>query len=128
MPRLALHKLMLRGGVMMNQKKDINISVGQNIKHAREKAGLTQEQLSELIGIGPKSLSAVERGTVGVSLTTLQKICDTLSVSSDMLIFGEGSQNDVIGLVTRLERLSPRQYEIARDMLLKLLEAFALNT
>ena len=111
----------------MEQKKGINISVGQNIKRAREKAGLTQERLSEMIGIGPKSLSAVERGTVGVSLTTLQKICSVLSVSSDMLLFGEGSQNDVKGLMTRLERLSPRQYEIARDMLLKLLEAFSLE-
>ena len=49
----------------MDSKKDINISIGGNIKKAREKAGLTQERLSELIGIGPKSLSAVERGTVG---------------------------------------------------------------
>ncbi len=112
----------------MEQKKDINISVGSNIKRARERAGLTQEQLSELIGIGPKSLSAAERGAVGISLTTLQKLCDTLSVSSDMLLFGEGSQNDVKGLVSRLERLSPKQYEIARDVLLKLLEAFSLNT
>ena len=128
MSRIALHKLTLRGGVIMEQKKDINISVGSNIKRARERAGLTQEQLSELIGIGPKSLSAVERGAVGVSLTTLQKLCDTLSVSSDMLLFGEGSQNDVKGLVSRLERLSPKQYEIARDVLLKLLEAFSLNT
>ena len=112
----------------MEQKKDINISVGSNIKRARERAGLTQEQLSELIGIGPKSLSAAERGAVGISLTTLQKLCDTLSVSSDTLLFGEGGQNDVKGLVSRLERLSPKQYEIARDVLLKLLEAFSLNT
>ena len=113
---------------IVQQKKDINISVGSNIKRARERAGLTQEQLSELIGIGPKSLSAAERGAVGISLTTLQKLCHTLSVSSDMLLFGEGSQNDVKGLVSRLERLSPKQYEIARDVLLKLLEAFSLHT
>lgn len=110
----------------MEQKKNINISVGASIKRARERAGLTQEQLSELIGIGTKSLSAVERGTVGISLTTLQRICDVLSVSSDMLLFGEGSQNDVKGLTSRLERLTPKQYGIARDILLKLLDAFEL--
>lgn len=46
----------------MNQKKQINSIVGQNIKREREKAGYTQERFSELIGIGPKSLSAIERG------------------------------------------------------------------
>lgn len=111
----------------MDSKKDINISIGGNIKKAREKAGLTQEQLSEMIGIGPKSLSAVERGTVGISIATLQKICNVLPVSSDALIFGSNIENDVKGLASRLERLTPKQYEIARDMLYKLFEAFQLK-
>lgn len=111
----------------MDSKKEINISIGSNIKKAREKAGLTQEQLSEMIGIGPKSLSAVERGTVGISITTLQKICNILPVSSDSLIFGSDTQNDVKGLVQRLERLTPKQYEIARDTLYMLLKAFDLK-
>lgn len=111
----------------MENRKDINISIGINIKKARERAGLTQDQLSEIIGIGPKSLSAVERGTVGVSLTTLQKLCNALHVSSDALIFGGEAQNDVKELASQLERLSPRQYEIAKDMLCVLFEAFDLN-
>jgi len=111
----------------MDSKKDINISIGSNIKKAREKAGLTQEQLSELIGIGPKSLSAVERGTVGISIATLKKICNVLPVSSDALIFGSNAENDAKGLTSRLERLTPKQYEIARDMLYKLFEAFQLK-
>ena len=55
----------------MATKKEINILVGINIKREREKAGLTQDQFSEMLGIGSKSLSAVERGVVGISLTTL---------------------------------------------------------
>ena len=111
----------------MDSKKEINISIGRNIKIAREKAGLTQEQLSEMIGIGPKSLSAVERGTVGISIATLQKICNALPVSSDALIFGGNAQNDVKGLVSRLERLTPKQYEIAKNMLYQLFAAFELK-
>lgn len=57
----------------MQERKEINIEIGQRIKEAREKAGLTQERFSELIGLGPKSVSALERGTVGISLTTLKK-------------------------------------------------------
>ncbi|MBR6184757.1 MAG: helix-turn-helix transcriptional regulator [Clostridia bacterium] len=111
----------------MDSKKEINISIGSNIKNAREKAGLTQDQLSEMIGIGPKSLSAVERVMVGISIATLRKICNVLPISSDALIFGGSPKNDVKGLACRLERLTPRQYEIARDMLYKLFEAFELK-
>ena len=66
----------------MQEKKQINIEIGARIKEEREKAGLTQERFSELIGLGPKSVSAFERGTVGISFTTLKKICQVLSVSS----------------------------------------------
>ena len=37
----------------MRQKKQINVEIGANIQAAREKAGYTQEKLSELIGVSP---------------------------------------------------------------------------
>lgn len=111
----------------MNEKKEINILVGANIKREREKAGYTQERFSEMIGIGTKSLSAIERGTVGVSLTTLLRICKVLSISSNTLLFENTPRNDVQGLTERLEHLSPEQYEIARVIICKLLEGFSLS-
>lgn len=57
----------------MQEKKQINVEIGARIKEEREKAGLTQERFSELIGLGTKSVSAFERGTVGISFTTLKK-------------------------------------------------------
>ena len=111
----------------MKEKKEINILVGANIKREREKAGYTQEQFSEMIGIGSKSLSAIERGTVGVSLTLLLQICKVLSISSNALLLEDSPKNDVQSLTERLERLSPRQFDIASDIFQKLLEAFALD-
>lgn len=113
----------------MQEKKEINIEIGARIKAEREKAGLTQERFSELIGLGTKSVSAFERGTVGISFVTLKKICQVLSVSSDSILFGSGceAQNDVDELVSRLERLSPEEYAIAKDVIFKLLEAFSLG-
>ena len=111
----------------MTKKKEINVLVGANIKREREKAGYTQEKFSEIIGIGTKSLSAIERGTVGVSLTTLLKICKALSVSSGTLLLEDTPKNDVQSLTERLQRLSPEQYEIAHCILCKLMEAFALQ-
>ncbi len=77
--------------------------------------------------MNPKSVSAIERGVVGASLTNLKRICQVLSVSSDTLLFGPAGQNDVRDLTARLERLSPEQFGIARDILNKLMEAFALH-
>lgn len=51
----ALHKLMLKGGIKMTDKKEIKLIIGANIKREREKAGYTQNELSELIGIESKS-------------------------------------------------------------------------
>ena len=113
----------------MQEKKQINVQIGARSKEEREKAGLTQERFSELIGLGTKSVSAFERGTVGISFTTLKKICQVLSVSSDQILFGqrEENENDLSELSRRLERLSPRQYAIAEEIVLKLLEAFSLE-
>lgn len=109
----------------MKEKKDINIEIGNRIKKAREAAGLTQDGFAELIGMGTKNVSAIERGAVGVSLSSIKKICQVLSISSDDLLFGTKAENDVQAVASRLRRLPPKQFVIASDIFNKLLEAFA---
>ena len=111
----------------MLEKKELNILVGANIKREREKAGLTQDQFSEMLGIGSKSLSAVERGVVGISLTTLLKICDALCVSPNLILRENSVKNNIQSITDQLELLKPSQLEIAEDMLNKLFKAFALE-
>lgn len=111
----------------MNHKKEINVIVGANIKREREKAGYTQDQFSEMLGIGSKSLSSIERGVVGVSLTTLLKICEILHVSTNVILLEQTHQNDLEGILAQLQRLSPEQFDIASEMLGTLLKAFSLN-
>ena len=111
----------------MTEKQELDILIGGNIKRERTKAGFTQETFSELIGIGTKSLSAIERGTVGVSLSTLLKICNVLSISSNSLLYENSHKNDVQAITERLEHLTPAQFEIANDILCKVLAAFALS-
>ena len=45
----------------MQNKKPINIQIGQNIRQIREDTGLTQERLADILGIGDKHVSAIER-------------------------------------------------------------------
>ena len=77
----------------MKEKKAINVEVGARIQRSRERAGLTQDALAERVGLEPKSISAIERGVVGASLTTLKGVCEALHISSDALLFGADGEN-----------------------------------
>lgn len=57
----------------MREKKDINIYIGNEIRIARERAGLTQEQFGEMVSLGTKNISAIERGVTGITISTLKK-------------------------------------------------------
>ena len=105
----------------------MNVLVGANIKREREKAGFTQDQFSELLGIGSKSLSSIERGVVGVSLTTLLKICEILHISANVLLYEKSRKNDVDSIALRLEQLSAEQFEIASNVMTNLIQAFSLE-
>lgn len=110
----------------MKDKKTIDNIVGQNIKREREKAGYTQERFSELIGIGPKSLSAIERGTVGVSLSLLLRVSVVLGISTDDILLPNRNKNDVADLSERLQNLPQHQFALVRDIVYKLLEVFCV--
>jgi len=113
----------------MRAKKDINVRVGNQIRIAREAAGLTQEKFAELVALAPKNVSDVERGVVGVSLSAIIRICEVLSISSDQLLFGNRDiargTCDVASIASRLGNLPDKQFQIASDIINKVLEAFA---
>lgn len=61
-------------------------AIGQRIKIARIKKGITQETVADLIDITPAHMSNVETGKTKVSLPTLIEIANALSVSVDVLL------------------------------------------
>lgn len=110
----------------MKEKKQINIQIGSRIKIAREAAGYTQERFAELIDVSVQYTSDLERGVVGTSIPTLVKICETLHVSSDYLLFGRADEPDdeAARILSLLESLSPEQLSIAHSSIRLLLDAF----
>lgn len=94
----------------MRVKKDINIRIGSNIQAIREHAKYTQEELSEIIGITPNHLSAIERGASGASLETIEKLCFTFGVSADALLFGEPEKHDFASEVASQLNRIPLEY------------------
>ena len=111
----------------MDNRKELNVLVGANIKREREKAGFTQDQFSELLGIGSKSLSSIERGVVGVSLVMLLRICDMLHISANVLLYEQTQKNDVDSIALQLKMLNTEQFEIASDVMTNLMKAFTLE-
>ena len=61
-------------------------AIGARIKAAREKAGMTQEDLAAALEMSPTHISVIERGVKAPKLETLVNIANTLKVSSDILL------------------------------------------
>lgn len=88
------------------------IAIGSKIKEARERAHLTQEELSEIIDISPTHMSVIERGVKTPKLDTFVKIVRALNVSADALLQGDVEHADesiMAEISVRLGRLSEKE-------------------
>ena len=66
-------------------KSDIDKDFGQTIKKYRVNAGLTQEQLSEKLGISLKYISRLENGYSGIKTQTLIRCMNILGIEPNIL-------------------------------------------
>jgi transcriptional regulator with XRE-family HTH domain len=64
----------------MRIKKDINETIGFNIKAWREVKGVKQEWLATKIGLGKSSLSQIENGITEITVSRLSEIADVLGI------------------------------------------------
>ncbi len=108
----------------MREKKQINIEIGERIKNAREQRKITQEKLAEKVNVSPQYISDLERGVVGVSVSTLKNICLALDVTSDSLLFDVVQDSDVSVLVDCCRRLSQKQFSVVEDIVRRLTDSF----
>lgn len=101
-------------------KKIINVEVGSRIRIARERAGLTQEELAERIGRSTQFISTIERGAAGPSLETVVRLCEVLHTTAEWLLRGLQPAGDTIAL--KMSALSMSQLRIVDNMADSLLE------
>lgn len=62
-------------------KMDCKQLLGKRIRELRKKKGLKQEQLAELVGLEPASISNIENGYNYPSIQNLEKITKTLDTN-----------------------------------------------
>lgn len=61
---------------------------GRNVRKYRKRKKLTQEQLAELCGMQPNSISRIEKGSAGTKMSVLKSLSNALEVSPDALLQG----------------------------------------
>lgn len=67
-------------------KKEVLITFGKNLRAERSRAGFSQDELAERMGIcAGKHIGTIERGETNPSLTTIIAIMKALDISFDKL-------------------------------------------
>lgn len=70
-------------------KEELLKKFGLNVKFARMKKGLTQEQLSEIMNIHPTYLARIETGRINMSLGKVLELAKVLRVDINKLLYIE---------------------------------------
>lgn len=99
---------------------DINKKlIGKRIKHRREVAGLSQEQLAERLNLSKNHISSIECGKSMLTTKSLIALCNVLGGIPDYYLIGEiVPEPDAITAL--VQRLSPNEQKI----LCRLLETY----
>lgn len=78
------------------------VNIGNIIKKARIKKGLTQEELGKMVGVQKSAIAKYENGRiVNIKRSTLQKISSALNIRPSELIF-DGSPLEAADLHARI--------------------------
>lgn len=59
--------------------------IGEQIAAIRQKKGITQIQLAEMVGYCQANISKIERGRYNASIDIIQKVCDALGARIEVV-------------------------------------------
>ena len=90
------------------------IAFGNRVRAARERLGITQEDLAARVGMNPRHMSIVERGVKVPRMDTVVKLANELDVSADYLLQDSVAQSRNNQLLSSIMDLPEKE----RDRLL----------
>ena len=106
-------------------------AIGSRIKTAREKQGLTQDSLSEIVDLSPMHMSVIERGIKPSKLDTFVRIANALDVSADELLQDvvDHSTESITGdLYDMIQELPKKEQQKLLFCIKAYIEAYALTS
>ena len=68
------------------------------IRKAREEMGYTREKFAEKLDVSVSYLAELARGSTGISVKMLIKVCNVLGLSADYVLFGTERTEDELRL------------------------------
>lgn len=99
---------------------------GRRIRSIRESRGFTQVEMARALGIPQSNVSAMERGTRGLSVHQVVKLAKVLKVSTDAILLGNGKHEQKpatsLRLIRRLQRIE-RLPEARQRVVLRFVDA-----
>lgn len=107
-------------------KKEIDRGVGLRIRRQREALGYSRERLSEISGLAVSFLGSIELGKCDLTVTTLKKLCASLRVSADYLLFGREADGDLGTIPATLSGLDVRYLPMLEDLIGAFVKTVAL--
>lgn len=90
------------------------------IKALRKKKGITQTQLGEVLGVGQKSISMIEKGMCNPTTQQLVALSNYFEVSTDYILKGEEKIKDIEPIeqnFLKIIRTDNKVYEALAGML-----------
>ena len=84
--------------------------MGNRIAQRRKELHLTQEGLSELLGLSSQTISCIELGKKAVRPENLARICTQLDISADYILFGKRTAKQMDDLIVKLAQLTKEDY------------------
>jgi transcriptional regulator with XRE-family HTH domain len=87
--RASAHRGGAKGGRRQSRapaRRELSQRLGESAREARKRAGLTQADVAERIGVATEVYGRMERGLVLPSVTTLQRLCLVLQTPADLLL------------------------------------------
>lgn len=97
----------------MDVDKDYNLMIGLRIREIREAMNLSREQFSEKCDISTSFLADVERGKKSITSKTIYKICTSINISADYLLFGNHNGFEIDTIIELLRPLNEQQLKYA---------------
>ena len=90
--------------------------MGKRIKEGRNRLGMTQERLSELIDVSPSYISEIERGSSICSLAVLVNIAEILELNIDYLVNGISEKNANSSFTEILKDIPKNKHKLYLDI------------
>jgi transcriptional regulator with XRE-family HTH domain len=92
--------------------KEIMTPMGIRLKNARERMGLTQDQVARLIDVNRVEISYYETGSREISLGKLAQLANLYGCSVDYFLSVDDSDASGVAVAFRAENLSDQDLEI----------------